>query len=102
MTHFLLKNINLEESYIGPAHYPTGTQTKNYTIEIKDGKVQQFYSQDDTLPNLSSVDGEGSLVLPTLKEMHCHLDKSKLGAPWVPVTPTKSLLRNVSQVKLRS
>ncbi len=38
------------------------------------------------------IDGENQLLLPGLIEKHCHLDKSKLGTPWRPVTPAASLV----------
>ncbi len=46
------------------------------------------------------VNGRGYLLLPSLREMHCHLDKSKLGVPWRPITPAKNLVeRFTSEIR---
>lgn len=91
MTHFLLHNILIETAYSGPLDYPTGTQTQTFTLEIQAGKVKQLFPAGQQLPDLPIVEGKGALLLPTLKEWHCHLDKSKLGVPWTPITPANTL-----------
>ncbi len=89
--HYLLKNIRMEVAYSGPLEYPMGSDLETFHIEIKDGILMKVFSEKDLLPNLPEIGGNNSLLLPSLKEMHCHLDKSKLGAPWTPISKAESL-----------
>jgi cytosine/adenosine deaminase-related metal-dependent hydrolase len=73
MEPYLLKSIKLEDAYQGPKYYPTGTNTESYTLEIRNGKVSKIYQEQEQLPDLLVVDGLNYLVLPSLREMHCHL-----------------------------
>lgn len=92
---FWLKNVNVETNYTEAHGWTNGTQTNLMAIEIKDNHFSQFVPMDKfdvTTIALPVIDAENNLLLPGLIEKHCHLDKSKLGEPWFPVTPATSLV----------
>lgn len=92
-TNLLFTNACFEVAYSGPEHYPTQTKKITRHIEVTDGHVTALY---ETIPlhqhDYTQIDVGHQLVLPTLKERHCHLDKSKLTTPWQPITPADSLV----------
>ena len=81
-----LTNVQLETSYLKEGDWSYGTKTENTAIGINDGKIAEI------VPMSEWQAGENQLLLPGLIEKHCHLDKSKLGTPWRPVTPAASLV----------
>lgn len=96
--NFWLTNVRLETAYTQEGSWINGSQTDFFALEIKDGTFQQLLPQPDFDTQLKHqetiplVDGQGALLLPGLVEKHCHLDKSKLGTAWQPVTPAHSIV----------
>ncbi|KAF1296427.1 deaminase [Enterococcus sp. JM4C] len=87
-----LRNVLIETAYLREGTFTSGSQTKLIDVQIKDGVVAQIKEYQPEQFYESEIDGKGRLLLPTLKEMHCHLDKSKLGVPWRPVTPAQNIV----------
>ncbi|MGM0123324.1 hypothetical protein IGI37_000690 [Enterococcus sp. AZ194] len=87
-----IRNVLIETNYLQEDGFTYGSQTKPIDIQLKEGKVTKIQNYQSDKKYASEIDGKGLLILPTLKEMHCHLDKSKLGVPWRPVTPAKNLV----------
>lgn len=92
MTSTWIRNISIETEYLKEENYLYGSDTKKIDIQIEDGKILEICTHHSENMSGSDIDGTGLLILPTIKEMHCHLDKSKLGVPWRPVTPAKNLV----------
>jgi len=92
--NYWLKNVQIETGYKKIGEWLSGTETKLVAIKVVDGRFDQIIDQNDfhEEAGIQTVDGENRLILPSLVEKHCHLDKSKLGTPWVPVTPAKDLV----------
>lgn len=92
--NYWLKNVRIETGYTKVENWVSGTTTKTVAIEIKDGKFGQIIDSAEFSPSLSTevIDGLNQLILPGLIEKHCHLDKSKLGSPWYPVTPAENIV----------
>lgn len=91
--NYWLTNVLLETNFIKEKDWVKGTQTELSAIHIIDGKIVDIIPQQEmTLENENSMDANHQLLLPGLVEKHCHLDKSKLGTPWTPVTPAKNLI----------
>lgn len=91
---FWLKNIKIEKNYIYSDDWISGTKTENVAILIDDGKFKKIIPMKEWEDSVGDtvIDGQGNLLLPGIIEKHCHLDKSKLGAPWHPVSPANSII----------
>ncbi|MFZ4853927.1 amidohydrolase family protein [Enterococcus entomosocium] len=89
-----LTNVQLETSYLKEGDWSYGTKTENTAIGINDGKIADIVPMTEWQASSEAtiIDGGNQLLLPGLIEKHCHLDKSKLGTPWRPVTPAASLV----------
>lgn len=88
---FWLQNVRIEQSYSKQGNFVSGTQTKNIDLQIKDGKIGKIQAHQP-LKKKNVVDGKNQLILASLRDMHCHFDKSKLGVPWEPISPAKSIV----------
>lgn len=74
-----LKNVLLETGFESDEFEITATKTSLFVVEIRDGKI--FSIQPNS--NLKdAVDAKGYLMLPAMKDMHIHLDKTFYGGPW--------------------
>lgn len=81
--HYYLDNVLLETGF----HYQEGevvaTRTALHCLEINNGKIVAVRAnavRPDT--SLTRVDAGGKLLLPAMRDMHIHLDKTFYGGPW--------------------
>nr|WP_233092367.1 amidohydrolase family protein [Serratia odorifera] len=81
--HYLLSNVRLEDGFEYDGDTVIGTRTALYTLEINDGKIAAIHPAnaqlDATLPRYQA---NGLLLLPAMRDMHIHLDKTFYGGPW--------------------
>ena len=81
--HYYLDNVLLEAGFNFDASVATSTRTELKTLEIKDGKIFALRDNnshaDATLPHF---DAGKKLMLPAMRDMHIHLDKTFYGGPW--------------------
>ncbi|WP_431022521.1 amidohydrolase family protein [Erwinia rhapontici] len=81
--HYYLDNVLLETGF----HYQEGevvaTRTASHCLEINNGKIVAVRA-NAVRPDasLTRVDAEGKLLLPAMRDMHIHLDKTFYGGPW--------------------
>lgn len=89
-----LKNVKVEKNYLYTGDWTSGTATQKVAIQVEDGKFQQIIPLPDWQGPTSEqvIDGSENLLLPSIIEKHCHLDKTKLGTPWSPVRPANSIV----------
>jgi len=80
-THFLLRNVRLEEAFIRKQDVITATQTGLYDVEVNAGKIAAIHPLGVSL-NLPTWDAAGYLLLPATRDMHIHLDKTFYGESW--------------------
>ncbi|VTP75842.1 Cytosine deaminase [Leclercia adecarboxylata] len=82
-THYYLDNVLLEAGFNFDGNVAVSTRTELKTLEIKDGKIAALLDNnshaDATLPH---YDAGGKLLLPAMRDMHIHLDKTFYGGPW--------------------
>ncbi len=81
--HYYLDNVLLEAGFNFDGSVATSTRTELKTLEIKDGKIVALRDNnshaDAALPHF---DAGKKLMLPAMRDMHIHLDKTFYGGPW--------------------
>lgn len=81
--HYYLDNVLLEAGYEFEGATPVSTRTELKTLEIGQGRIVALTDNrqhpDGTLP---VYDAGGKLMLPAMRDMHIHLDKTFYGGPW--------------------
>lgn len=85
--HYLLTNVRCETGFVRHHQHIRGTECGLFTLEIDHGKIVSVIPgrpQDGTLPR---VDAGGLLILPALRDMHIHLDKTFYGRGWRAAKP---------------
>lgn len=97
MTKVWIKNVRIEKGYEYEEDRVTGTKTKVVHIQVEDGKISQISS---VLPEGEDVqhDAEGKLLLPSLRDMHIHIDKTYYGGPWKAcMPPVKGIFTRIEE-----
>lgn len=80
---FVLINARLEEGFIYNDHGQVkATQTGLYDLHIQEGKIISIEAAQGKAYTLPVFDAAGKLVLPGLRDMHIHIDKTFYGEPW--------------------
>lgn len=81
--HYYLDNVLLEAGFDYENSVVVHTRTALQTVEIQDGKIvalrENKQHPDATLPH---YDAGGKLMLPAMRDMHIHLDKTFYGGSW--------------------
>jgi len=81
--HYYLNNVLLETGFDYQDGVAVATRTALYCLEINDGKIVALRASnqrpDASLPH---ADAGGKLLLPAMRDMHIHLDKTFYGGPW--------------------
>lgn len=93
----LLKNVRIETGYLEEDAFVYGTQTQTVDVLIREGRISAVAENLSVMEEVTVVDGKGALLLPQLREMHCHFDKSKLGLPWSPVEPASDRIERFTK-----
>lgn len=81
--HYYLDNALLESGFNQEDGIIISTVTELKTLEIKAGKIVALYpnkSHPDRRLNIYNAGGK--LLLPAMRDMHIHLDKTFYGGPW--------------------
>lgn len=82
-THYYLDNVRLERGFDWQGDTAISTQTELMTLEIKDGKIAALLANHQRpVATLPRYDAGGYLLLPAMRDMHIHLDKTFYGGPW--------------------
>lgn len=85
--HYMLTNVRLETGFNEINGHIQGTQCDLFTIEIKHGRIVAIHGQSEGQSALPPRDAGGMLMLPTLRDMHIHLDKTFYGRAWRAAKP---------------
>lgn len=89
-THYLIADVRLEEGFERDGDVIVATRTALYTLEIRDGRIAALHAAGSPLPaSLPTYRANGQLALPTMRDMHIHLDKTFYGGPWQAPRPRK-------------
>lgn len=81
--HYYLDNVRLETGFEYEHGAVTATRTALQSLEIRHGKIVAL-SESKNYPDsaLTHYDAKGALMLPAMRDMHIHLDKTFYGGPW--------------------
>ncbi|SER65230.1 amidohydrolase [Pedobacter rhizosphaerae] len=75
----ILKNVRLETGFIRDDFEITGTKTELFTVTIENGKFKSIKANSNLA---GAIDAKGYLLLPAMRDMHIHLDKTFYGGKW--------------------
>jgi cytosine deaminase len=64
----------------------TRTKTELFNLKVEGGKIVEI-TKDSPKDNLPTINANEMLLLPSLREMHIHIDKTYYGGPWKACTP---------------
>lgn len=82
-SHYYLDNVRLETGFDYQNEVAVATQTALFCLEINAGRIAAIRDNhqrpDASLP---CYDARQSLLLPAMRDMHIHLDKTFYGGPW--------------------
>lgn len=99
MTSLWITNVRLEKGFILENEQITGTSTEISHLKIADGKIAEI-TQIAPHSNENQFDAKQKLVLPSLRDMHIHIDKTYYGGPWKACTPiTKGIFTRLEEEK---
>lgn len=85
----LINNVRLETGYVyDDNHTVIATKTETGDILIENGHFVKFDKNIDA-KGATVLDAKGQLLVPSLKEMHIHLDKTYFGSEWQAPTQAK-------------
>lgn len=82
MKDYILTNVRLEEGFeYNEKKEVVSTKTDLYNLLIADGKIKKIAKGKLDL-KLKTIDAKGFLMLPGLRDMHIHIDKTYYGGKW--------------------
>lgn len=87
-----LRNVRVETGYLEEDGFNYGSKSETVDLKMENGKIIEVEPHQHLSREVQDFDGKNYLLLPALREMHCHLDKSKLGVPWRPITPVSNIV----------
>ena len=97
---YWLKNVRIESGFHQEEGHYVGTKTESINVKIVNGLVEEVLPTSDSLDEAETqMDGKGLLLLPSLVEKHCHLDKTLFGEKWRPVKKVTSIFERFEMEK---
>ena len=80
---FVIINALLEEGFVyNDKAQVKSTKTGLYNLHIKNGVIESVALANNQQYTLPLFDAKGMLLLPALRDMHIHIDKTFYGEPW--------------------
>lgn len=83
VNEFALLNVRLENNFVyNDKGQVNGTQTGLYDLYIVDGLIKSIDKAGIKSFSVATMDAGGLLMLPGLRDMHIHIDKTFFGERW--------------------
>ncbi|MGY6521461.1 MAG: amidohydrolase [Mongoliitalea sp.] len=79
LTSQRFKNVRMETGFIRDELEVIATETKLFSLVVENGKITEILPNS---PAADAIDARGYLMLPAMKDMHIHLDKTYYSGPW--------------------
>ncbi|WP_026581760.1 amidohydrolase family protein [Bacillus sp. J33] len=93
-----ITNVRLEKGYIYENERIAGTSTEICHLKIEDGKIAEITQIAPEVNESQFFDAKQQLLLPSLRDMHIHIDKTYYGGPWKACTPiTKGIFTRLEE-----
>ncbi|CEG25784.1 amidohydrolase family protein [Bacillus sp. B-jedd] len=86
MNTYWLTNVRLETGFRYDNGRIAGTDSEIFNLKIEDGKIAEI-TKETPEEHAQQVDAHFNLLLPSLRDMHIHIDKTYYGGPWKACTP---------------
>lgn len=86
MNTYWLTNVRLETGFRYDNGRIAGTDSEIFNLKIEDGKIAEI-TKEMPKEHAQQVDAHFNLLLPSLRDMHIHIDKTYYGGPWKACTP---------------
>lgn len=87
MNNLLIKNARLETGFEKEAEFVVKTNTEVKDILIENGVITKIENAIEATDGMEVIDAGSQLILPALREMHIHIDKTYFGGPWKSCKP---------------
>ena len=96
---YWIDHLRIETGFTFEEDWVSGVTHDIVAIHIIDGYFEKILPQDafEELDIRPLVSGNNQLLLPNLVDNHIHLDKLKMGEPWTPIKPAKSIIERFEQ-----
>ena len=78
----VLKNIRLETGFNWVNQHVVSTSTEKFDVLITDGQIKDIQKEILVTPEMEVIEGNNQLLLPAMREMHIHIDKTYFGGKW--------------------
>ncbi|HET8855133.1 MAG TPA: amidohydrolase [Salinimicrobium sp.] len=91
-----IRNVRLETGFTMDQNGFTRTQTELFDIEMVDGKIVSVNQGSDISPGKEI---KAFLMLPAMKDMHIHLDKTFYGGPWLAPPAGKRTVKEMIELE---
>ena len=86
MNTYWLTNVRLETGFRYDNGRIAGTDSEIFNLKIEDGRIAVI-TKEMPEEHAQQVDAHFNLLLPSLRDMHIHIDKTYYGGPWKACTP---------------
>ncbi|MGR3807206.1 amidohydrolase [Pasteurella testudinis] len=101
---YYLYNVIIEKEFNYQNDKIISTKTGLYTLHIKDKKIINIIEQQEkNHPEypLPSYNANGFLIIPPLKDMHIHIDKTWYGLPWQTISRKGMSIKDIIALEQR-
>lgn len=99
MTTFWLTNVRLEKGFMYDGDRISGTETETCHLKVENGVIREITTVSPSCDE-KQIDAKSHLLLPSLRDMHIHIDKTYYGGPWKACTPiTKGIFTRLEEEK---
>jgi len=97
--NYWIDHLRIETGFHFENDWVSGVTHQIVAVHIIDGYFSDIITQKKF--NKSGIkslfSAENQLLLPSLVDSHVHLDKLKMGEPWTPIKPAKSIVERFEQ-----
>lgn len=94
----LMKQVRLEQSYMYDGDTIIGTKTDTFDILVENGAFIAIEKEIHATEHMEVIEAKDQLLLPALREMHIHIDKTYFSGEWKAPTPiTEGILTRIKE-----